>query len=390
MALLQIPLDQITEAHLTQLIAVGASESRYIDYKQATYGGRDADHAECRADITSFANTAGGDIVIGMAESKSVPTKLVPFTGDVGAEKLRLESMARTGVEPPLVGIGVAAVPLTGGGHALIVRTPRSYLKPHRVIYGGKNRFWARSSAGKYEPNVEELRTLFGAGGDFADRVRAYRADRIARILTAPPIPIPMTEPLFVIHVIPLSAFDPLRTLDMMKLEGMWMDFPPPGRNAPSDRTVGYDGLLCSAPFNPSYGVHHAYAQVSRTGIVEGVTNLHSSQGHIQASDVDKNTVLCAHAYMKTLNALGVEPPFAVQVSILRAAGMQFLSGIHGVMAQFTPLAINHDPMDFTEAMIDARPHTLNECAKALSKPLLQQLWNSAGFLAPQISYPNK
>jgi len=101
MALLHIPLEQITESHLAQLIASRANESRYIDYKQSTYGGRDADHAEFRADITSFANTAGGDVVIGIAEKNSIPTGLMPFLGDMGAEKLRLEGMARTGIENP-------------------------------------------------------------------------------------------------------------------------------------------------------------------------------------------------------------------------------------------------------------------------------------------------
>jgi hypothetical protein len=44
MALLDIPLDRITEADVRRLIAAGAAESLYIDYKQATYGGKEADH----------------------------------------------------------------------------------------------------------------------------------------------------------------------------------------------------------------------------------------------------------------------------------------------------------------------------------------------------------
>jgi len=51
MALLDIPLDSITEADVRRLIAAGAAESLYIDYKQATYGGKEADHAELLADV---------------------------------------------------------------------------------------------------------------------------------------------------------------------------------------------------------------------------------------------------------------------------------------------------------------------------------------------------
>jgi hypothetical protein len=100
MALLDIPLDRISEADLRRLIAAGAAESLYVDYKQATYGGKEADHAELLADVSSFANTAGGDLVIGVAEAGGVPNAIVQLTGNADDERRRLEDIARTGLEP--------------------------------------------------------------------------------------------------------------------------------------------------------------------------------------------------------------------------------------------------------------------------------------------------
>jgi hypothetical protein len=100
MALLDIPLDTIAERDLQRLIAAGAAESLYIDYKQQTYGNSDSDHVEFLADLASFANTMGGDVVIGMAEAKGVPQSFTPFTGDADKECRRLEDIARTGLEP--------------------------------------------------------------------------------------------------------------------------------------------------------------------------------------------------------------------------------------------------------------------------------------------------
>src|SRR5262252_8760192 len=37
--------------------------------------------------------------------------------------------------------------------------------------------FYARSSAGKYEPNVDELRLLFGRAPQLSDRIRDFRFD---------------------------------------------------------------------------------------------------------------------------------------------------------------------------------------------------------------------
>jgi hypothetical protein len=79
MALRDLPLDAITEQHLRDLIQTGARESLHIDYKRQTYGKKEADRKEFLADICSFANAAGGDIVIGMAEKDGVPSEITPF-----------------------------------------------------------------------------------------------------------------------------------------------------------------------------------------------------------------------------------------------------------------------------------------------------------------------
>jgi hypothetical protein len=105
MALTDIPLTKITEADLHRLIAGAVSESLYIDYKAtksggSPYGNSDADHKEFLADISSFANAVGGDLVIGMAEKNGVPTGFSPFTNHPDEELRRLDDMARTVTRP--------------------------------------------------------------------------------------------------------------------------------------------------------------------------------------------------------------------------------------------------------------------------------------------------
>jgi predicted HTH transcriptional regulator len=182
MSLLHIPLDQITANDLQALIDIAAPEALTLEYKRESYGADD--HAEFLADISSFANTRGGDIIIGIQGGKnSIPVApLVPLAVDMDQERLRLEQIARTGLEPRIPNINIQPVPLKEGGFALVVRIPRSYRLPHRVIYKGRNRFYARSSGGKYEPNVDELRTLFTLAPQIAERIREFRFDRITRI----------------------------------------------------------------------------------------------------------------------------------------------------------------------------------------------------------------
>ena len=91
MALLQTPLDQIDEPRLQALIDAKAAESRSIEYKRATYGASHSDDSEFLADVSSFANTSGGDLALGIAATNGIPTDFSPLDMPMDAEILRSE-----------------------------------------------------------------------------------------------------------------------------------------------------------------------------------------------------------------------------------------------------------------------------------------------------------
>lgn len=53
------------------------SERKTIDYKRDLPGGADQDKKEFLADVSSFANTEGGELIFGMTEASGVPTEIV-------------------------------------------------------------------------------------------------------------------------------------------------------------------------------------------------------------------------------------------------------------------------------------------------------------------------
>jgi schlafen family protein len=374
MALLHIPLEQIAEAHLRQLITDGAAESLYIDYKRATYGAADRDRAEFLADVSSFANTVGGDVVLGVTETNGVPAGFVALNINAEAERLRLEQMARTGLEPRIANLKIRAVPIQQGGAALIIRIPRSYNPPHRVIYGGRNRFWARSSAGKYEPNVEELRQLFNAAPQLADRIRSFRNERVHNIQTGrTPVATP-NSPLLILHLVPYSAFDIGRALNLSDVQGRVLSFPPLGRREPSNWRINLDGLVTTSPTIEG-GHHHAYAQIFRSGAVESVTTEERGMnGGILTSAVDALVVPNARMLLGALHASGVEPPIAATVSLVRGRSIQ----ADGDGPRYP---IDNDPLLLTEVVFEAIPTDNNEVGRIM-RPLLDQLANAAGRIS--------
>jgi|WetSurMetagenome_2_1015567.scaffolds.fasta_scaffold32415_2 hypothetical protein len=74
-------------------------------------------------------------------------------------------------------------------------------------------RFFARNSGGKYALDVTEIRAAFMLSETRAEQIRNFRLDRIGKIISEE-TPIPLrNNPKVVLHIIPITAFDPTRTL---------------------------------------------------------------------------------------------------------------------------------------------------------------------------------
>ena len=59
-------IDAISGDDLRTIVSEGVKEGRTLEFKESLPGRGDSDRKEFLADITSFANTSGGDIVYGM------------------------------------------------------------------------------------------------------------------------------------------------------------------------------------------------------------------------------------------------------------------------------------------------------------------------------------
>ena len=70
------PLAEIEESDLQVLIDDQVAERKTIEYKQALPGGTDTDKKEFLADVSSFANAAGGNLLFGIEEQAGTPKTL--------------------------------------------------------------------------------------------------------------------------------------------------------------------------------------------------------------------------------------------------------------------------------------------------------------------------
>lgn len=169
-------LNDIVESHLQSFVGARA-EDTYIDFK---VDWSQASHDGLAADVCAFANTEGGDIVIGMAENDRVASKLVGIDCDNVDQQLRkVEEGIRSRIEP-LAWFRVRHISLDSGKSAFIIRIEASVAAPHRVSKNGI--FYSRGSTGNREMDIFQVRESFMRGTFAEERIRHFRATRAAAL----------------------------------------------------------------------------------------------------------------------------------------------------------------------------------------------------------------
>ena len=306
-------IDNITEDDLQALIDNKVIERKTLEYKRQLPGGSDSQKKEFLADVSSFANASGGDIVYGIAERSGVPVP--PLEGmpvdSADQEIIRLESMVRDGIRPRIPGIRTQPVPLSNSNVVIVLRVPKSWASPHRIE--ASHKFYSRSSNGKYELDVGELRAAFIASESLAERIRDFRADRIAKILAGEtPVELYGGAKL-VLHIIPLSS---------MSSASQNLTNISPTQLSPIHSTRGYsgrynlEGWLSYSPVSNDTSI--AYTQLFRRGIIEAVNrSLLGSETRIPSGIFEEQIIEYTENYLRFLNGIGIRPPIIILLTLL-------------------------------------------------------------------------
>ena len=97
------PIENIDRGALQALIDQEVPEGKTIEYKVDFPGKAQSERVPLLATIASLANTAGGDLLMGVEEKNGIPVGLPGIAIDnLDAVKLQLENMLRNGLAPRL------------------------------------------------------------------------------------------------------------------------------------------------------------------------------------------------------------------------------------------------------------------------------------------------
>jgi hypothetical protein len=383
------PIDKIEASDLQALIDNEVAESKTIEYKEKLSDNSDGNKKEFLYDVSSFANASGGNIIYGMKarmeEDKSAPTELIGLDiSDVDEVIRGLEEKILQGIRPRIPGLSIHQIVLENNKTALIIQIPRSFAQPHMVIYQNASKFYSRTSKGKYQLDVDELRTAFTLSQSITDRIRDFRRERLSAIV-ADETPVLMESGAkLVLHIIPISAFDPASMIDMADIDCLYREndllfLPLPLKLINSwHRRYNIDGYLNYCQLGES-SISNSYLQVFRNGIIEACTT--SFAGFSQKKDnffiyKDYEEIICEglFRFLEIQNSLVIEPPIFIFLTIISVKN--YVMGYEDNFGRSFGHPIDRDILLLPEVIIEDYKCDIPQ----VMKPIFDAVWNAAGF----------
>jgi hypothetical protein len=376
---LEKPLDSITEEDLNQLIENQVLEKKGLDYKLLLPSNSDAEKKEFLADVSSFANASGGDLLFGVAQDNAtgLPKEIIGLDSlNIDKEILRLESIVREGIEPRIPSIAIHPIKLTNSNTVLAMRIQRSWVLPHRIKFLKSYRFYSRGTNGKYELDIGELRNAFTVSESLNERIKKFRENRVSSIFSneLPVLSVPFyNNARVVLHLVPLVSFSPSTSYDIKQLKTKSNYYEPMLCSSWNDR-YNLEGLLSYSVSGS--GLSHSYTQFYRNGIVEAVDALllkpQDSKKQIPSIDYELEIIKTIKNYISALQFLNVELPIVVFVTFIGAKG-------YSMNRRWSEL-IDRDVLLLPEVILESYNINIEQALR----PIFDSVWNACGFSQSQ------
>lgn len=324
-------IDQLTYADIEHLVEMKIPESRELDYKRDLPGRTDNEVKEFMADVSSFANASGGHLVYGIATAKdngkntAIPDS-ISGVGNVNVEEVqnRLDDLIRSCIQPRIIGFHVRAISEEGKPTVVVIHIPRSWNAPH-MISKGASKFYSRTSTGKQPLDVTEIRHAFAMSESVGEKIKAFRDERIGRILAGDAAVPLLSGATVVLHMIPLLSFAERNMLDMQVLDGAGDLIKLINSHSHPDRYRTFDGICASGRMRNGTG---GYTLLFRNGAIEAVDTYllqynekDGSGKQITSRAFEESIISAANNLYDIVKTLGIAPPVFCFLTLLNVRG---------------------------------------------------------------------
>jgi hypothetical protein len=390
--MLPLNLDDVLPSHIAALVVDKVAERKGLEYKDKLSEGNDKAKKEFLADVCSFANAGGGDILYGIRDLRSadnrptgIPESIVGLTSpSLTVECDRLERIIRDGITPRIPFVAARVIEVETGKPVILLRIGRSWIKPHMVTFAGTSRFYSRNSAGKFQMDVQEIGQSFDEQRALGDRLREWVRNRLSYFVSHEE-PVTLTGPCkLIVHFIPaVSLFGRSSDPDWCVTEDVKRNLKPTNYAHAFLQRYNSDGFLAYADTGQQ-GQCAAYAQVFRSGCLEfaegyllNAWHIAGKQFLIPSIDFERTMASIFENGLEILNRMGVEDPVYVSCALVNVGGYRlsrenfsdYLGGTH---------AFDREVIVTPEILItdrrEARPY------KTSLLPIINSIWQANGY----------
>jgi len=358
MSLLHKPIESITLDDLKSLMGdIPVSEGLQIDYKREMI----RPESLCES-VTSFANSQGGDLLIGIDEKEGVPVSIVGLTcNDVDKEELRLHDIFRNNIEPRLASIEIKFVDVGDSRYVILIRIKRSWLRPHRVKHNSK--FFMRQANGKFELDVQQLRQLFLESSEFSENYSSFLEERVAHHIEKFG-----HHPFILLHFVPISAFERSNVVDLSDIFNRIKTTPI--ASTVDNRRINFIGVYSDTDDRS------CKFQLFRNGIIEHATTRIIYDLELSGSSLYEKLRQTFHFTFQNYRMLEIREPLYIMLSIFGIEGLT-LKDIDAFYADHDIVPYEFDKMIFPEIFTEELDST---AIPELIRPIMNSLWNAYGY----------
>ncbi|KKN61193.1 hypothetical protein LCGC14_0524340 [marine sediment metagenome] len=353
--------DEVNQDFLESLINNGIEENIHLEYKEQL-----GSNAEIAKDISSFANSDGGNIIYGMQEVNNKPTEIKPMSQLKLREKL--DQITRNGIDPSL---DVRILPIdvtikTNEGQVFLIWIPRKYPILRQAVKFAK--YYKRTEFTCSPMSNFEIETAFKLAYNYEERINSIFQNRLNKLNFGEYyVNIPSQTRMF-IHMI---SIDTLETHKFKDLEIVFNEFekylkPPScllGRNI--ERNL--DGLLVSCGPDPYSGNYVGYVQLYRNGMIESIdSSLLFPTNHLHGKKymkpvkklgmwyLEENIIRSCEMYLKTLEKIGAGLPIYLFLSFTHIKGYKISLIPYGVSLRIDSDITKRDDILLPRIKIDS------------------------------------
>jgi len=243
------------------------------------------------------------------------------------------------------------------------------------VTFKNYSKFYSRNSAGKYQLDVNEIRSAFLLSESAAEHIRNFRLERLGMIV-ANQTPVPMEERAkLVLHIIPISAFNIRSQFDVINISSGGLR--PLHIHGGWQQRINLDGhLTFEQADNPYFA--NTYLQIFRNGIIEAVETHYMSITLKGKPFIDKtyepDLLESIKSLVKAQENIGVQAPLFIMLSFLGVKG--YVMGFERGFGLSSGNSIDRDALLLPEVIIE----DYNANLFPIMKPVFDNIWNACGY----------